>query len=117
MYEYKAVCVSVRDGDSAWLEIDMGLRIYHKANCRLFGINTPELNSTDTVQREKAVAAKARLTELIAGKAMTIISKGFDKFGRSLVTIFIDGNNINQQMIVEGFADRYLAISHGNDLA
>ena len=113
MNEKKAVCMSVRDGDSAWLEIDMTLRIYHKANCRLFGIDTPELNSTDSIQREKALAAKARLTELIAGKAITVIDKGFDKFGRVLVIIILNGQNINEQMVAEGFAIRYSAISHG----
>ena len=95
IFEYKySVCISVTDGDSAHIELDMGLRIYTRANCRLYGINTPELNSTDPVQRERALAARTRLTELIGGKAISVISRNLDKFGRPLATVFLDGKNI-----------------------
>jgi endonuclease YncB( thermonuclease family) len=104
MYDYSATVISITDGDSAHIEIDLGLRIYHRTNCRLFGINTPELNSPDPVARTQAQAAKARLAELIDGQAVFVYSHALDKYGRPLVTIFLDGININQQMVDEGFA-------------
>ncbi len=47
MYDYKGTYISNRDGDSVELEISLGLKIYHRTNCRLAGINTPELNDPD----------------------------------------------------------------------
>jgi endonuclease YncB( thermonuclease family) len=113
MYDYHAQMISITDGDSAHIEIDLGLKIFHRTNCRLFGINTPELNSTDPIIRTKAQAAKARLAELIEGKKTLVYSHALDKYGRPLVTIFLDGENINQRMIAEGFAVEMKGVIHG----
>ena len=34
-------------------------------------------------------------------------SHGVGKYGRCLGTIYVDGENINQVLLVEGYAERY----------
>jgi endonuclease YncB( thermonuclease family) len=105
LYQYQAQVVRVVDGDTCEISIDLGLKIYRRQNCRLSGINTPELNATNPAVREKATAAKQRLIELVEGKNVFIISKKLDNYGRPLVEIFLsDGTSVNQTMIDEGYA-------------
>jgi endonuclease YncB( thermonuclease family) len=56
------------DGDSLWLLFDKGDYQYTNANCRLFGINTPEMNDPDPAVRLKAVAAREHLAGLLGLK-------------------------------------------------
>ncbi len=110
IFDYKGLYISNRDGDSSTIELDLGLKIYHRTNCRLAGINTPELNDPDPAMRIKAFAARDRLKELLTGKQIIVYSHKLDKFGRPLVTIYIDSVNINQQMITEGHAQVMMGI-------
>jgi endonuclease YncB( thermonuclease family) len=115
MYDYKAIFIKATDGDSAQIEIDLGLKIYHRTNCRLAGINTPELNDPDPEVRLKAFAARDRLRELLTGQTIIVISHKLDKFGRPLVTILINGLSVNQQMINEGHAQIMMGIPTEGD--
>jgi len=106
-YCYKAKCVYVYDGDSVTLDISLGFNITMlQQKTRLLGINTPEVRGPE---REKGLVSRDRLRELIDGKDIIVSTykdKG-GKFGRWLVTIFLDGVNINQQLIDEGLAEVY----------
>ncbi len=104
LYTYRAKYIANHDGDSSEIELDLGLKIYHRTNCRLAGIDTPELNDPDPVMKAKAIAARDRLRELLTGKVITVISHKLEKYGRPLVTILINGVSVNQQMIDEGHA-------------
>lgn len=55
------------DGDSVWLMMDKGEYQYSNANCRLFGINAPELNDKDPEVRKKAQNSREYLTGLLGG--------------------------------------------------
>lgn len=65
-------------------------------------------------RKSKRFLAKNRLIELLASVDNTFVltSKGLDKFGRSLATIYINmqGNQIdvNKLLITEGHAITYL---------
>ena len=106
-YCYKATCVSVYDGDTVTLDISLGFNItMHKQKVRLLGINTPEVRGEE---RELGLISRDRLRELIDGKDVVIVThkdKG-GKYGRLLATIYLDGVNINQQLVDEGFAKAY----------
>jgi len=106
-YCYKARCVSVYDGDTVTLDISLGFNVVmHKQKVRLLGINTPEVRGEE---RELGLVSRDRLRELIDDKDVIIVThrdKG-GKYGRLLATIYLDGVNINQQLVDEGLAEAY----------
>ena len=105
-YCYKAKCVSVYDGDTVTLDISLGFDTTMKHKVRLLGINTPEIRGKE---RLDGLISRDRLKELIDGKDIIIVThkdKG-GKYGRLLATIFLDGVDINQQLIDEGLAEVY----------
>lgn len=109
MYQYKAIVERVVDGDTVVLNIDLGFTVRWKSSCRLWGINTPELNSKDQAERLKALEAKDFLTtNLPVGSEVVINSKQLDKYGRPLVEIITRGVIINNELIANGLAKDYL---------
>jgi len=105
MYDYKATIIKVIDGDTVDVAIDLGLRIYTQQRIRLYGINAPEMRTT------QGPAAKQRLSELLpAGSEVRLrtFKDSQEKYGRYL-GIFIDseGHEVNQRMVAEGHAKEY----------
>ena len=108
MYTYTAEVLKVVDGDTLQLNIDLGFRMSFKANCRLNGLNTSELNSRVGDERLDALRSKEFLEEHCpAGKIMKVVSKKLDKYGRPLIELYDDELNINELMIKEGYAKPY----------
>jgi len=107
LYTYKARCVSVYDGDSITLDIDLGFNHWMlNQKIRLFGINTPEIRGSE---RLSGLIARDRLRELIEGKDI-ILASHMDragKYGRWLATIYLDEININKLLLEEGLASVY----------
>ena len=77
--------VSVYDGDTMKVVFPLNNKMY-KWNCRLLGIDTPELRTKDTHEKELAKIAKENLMKLVLNKVITIHCGGWDKYGRLLVT-------------------------------
>jgi micrococcal nuclease len=105
MYTYAAKCVRVVDGDTVFLNCDLGFRLFSEFEFRLAGINTPEMRGAT---RDAAMTAKARLTDLIVGKPLIVQTAKSDKYGRWLATIRVGEDNINQRLIDEGHAVPYM---------
>lgn len=102
MYKYNAVVNKIIDGDTVNLTIDLGFRLSYTANCRLSGINAPEMNT------EEGKASKITLTLLLGlGNKYLIESTGLDKYGRPIVTIIKGDTSINMMMIEQGQAEKY----------
>ena len=116
MFDYRAVVVSVVDGDTIHVDLHLGFEIWQKnATIRLTGINAPELNATDPTIRASAVASRnALLSWLPTGTKVTMLSQQdkTEKFGRLLGTILVDTAtgplNLNDWMVTNGFAVPYL---------
>ena len=113
MYTYKARLIRVIDGDTVDAEIDLGFGVYMKQRVRLYGINTPDSRSKEQEERERGLASKQRLTEILTREFIveTILNKR-GKFGRILGILYVeqeDGirNNINETLVKEGFAKEY----------
>jgi endonuclease YncB( thermonuclease family) len=96
MYQYKAKLNKIVDGDTVNLTIDLGFRMTMTANCRLAGINAPEMST------KEGQVAKVYLTTILPD-SFTIQSTGLDKYGRPVVKI----GDINQKMIDSGNAVKY----------
>lgn len=109
MYRYAAKLIRVVDGDTVWMDVDLGFTVHVNICFRLLGINSPELIGSDPAGGR---AAKAHLEQLLAQGALTLRSEKplkTDKYGRWLADITVtrpDGTafNANQQMVVDGHA-------------
>lgn len=102
MYQYNAVVNKIIDGDTVNLTIDLGFRLSYTANCRLSGINAPEMET------EAGKNSKIALTLLLGlGNKYLIESTGLDKYGRPIVTIIKGDTSMNQVMIEQGHAVKY----------
>ena len=68
---------------------------------RLHGIDAPE---KDQAFGQKS---KQRLSDYVFGKDVTVKWKSKDKYGRILGTVFVDGKDINLEMLKAGMAWHY----------
>ena len=100
MYEYKATVKRIIDGDSLVLDIDLGFYMFmNETKIRLYGLDTPEMNSEDPLLRLQAIMATRYLYDNLQVGDKVIIKTVLDKrekYGRLLGTIFTkEGLNIN----------------------
>ena len=108
-YVYHAHVLSVYDGDTITVMLDLGMKITRKASCRLVGIDTPEIRTKVAGEKEAAYAARDRVRELILDKHVTIQSMSKpDKYGRLLVRVWDgDGRCVNDLLVGEKHAISY----------
>ena len=117
MYEYRCKVIRVIDGDTVDVDIDLGFDIMLRdERVRIMGIDTPESRTRDKVEKKFGLASKARLKELIGGRAGPILKtqinkKGEDmrgKFGRILGDFVTeDGRMVTDILVEEGHAVAY----------
>lgn len=111
LYTYRAVIVSVYDGDTVRADIDLGCNIWIRNEpLRLYGINAPEVRGES---RADGLKVRDYLAEFIAGKPVFIRTykdkKG--KYGRWLAEIFLETTaaelvNVNTWLVVNGYAEK-----------
>lgn len=108
-YVYRAEVLSVYDGDSITVALDLGLSIKVRAKCRLLGIDTPEIRTKSAAEKKAAYMARDRLREMILEQTVLLRSvEKPDKYGRLLVTVWTqDGICVNRVLIDEGLAREY----------
>ena len=114
MFTYNVTINRIVDGDTAKVDIDLGFGIvYSNQTIRFWGIDTPESRTRDLEEKYYGkLSAQYVKDRLIVGEKYqmrTEIDKG--KFGRILGEFFIDGVSLNQQMIDENMAVKYLGQS------
>ena len=103
---YNAKVISVYDGDTITAVFKFN-GVYYKWNCRLNGIDTPEMKSKSTDEKNAAIKARDFLREKILGKVVKLECGDFDKYGRLLVNVFINDEKINDTIIQQGYAKQY----------
>ena len=99
--------VSVHDGDT--LRVLDAAGTQHKV--RLQGIDSPE------TRQAFGTKARNRLADLTMGKAVTVRVHGRDRYGRTLGTVEAAGQDVNRQMVADGFAWHYVEYSKDAGLA
>ena len=107
MYTYKAKLDRIIDGDTVDAYIDLGFDISVHKRIRLAGIDSPESRTRDLEEKERGLASKQRLTDLLKDGEFVLESKEVGKYGRVLGTLHIDDLNINETLVQEGFAVEY----------
>jgi micrococcal nuclease len=110
IFVYRARAVRVVDGDTCDLIVDLGFRMTTTQRFRLLGVDTPELHSKDTYERERAVAAMQALTSMLAQGTgdwpLLIRTQKSDSFGRWLAEIWVENNSlhVNDALLAGGYA-------------
>lgn len=93
--------VKVTDGDT--ITILTGDK--KQVKIRLNGIDAPEL------KQDFGRAAREHLASMIAGKFVSVKEHGQDRYKRVLGTISLDGVDINEKMVKDGYAWAFVKYS------
>ena len=113
-YTYKAYVIEVIDGDTLWVNIDLGFDMWSNQKIRLKGINTRELTNKEGQSAKEYMQAKLKGCKFIAIKTYWR-----DKFTRYLADIFYkkretdlytiieNGKHLNQELLNEELAVKY----------
>jgi micrococcal nuclease len=94
LYWYKATLIRAVDGDTAEIDLDLGMDIHFRERVRIYGINTPEIFGVKKESNEyaKGMEAKRAVEELLGDREFWVKThkdkKG--KYGRYIVEIFFD---------------------------
>ena len=118
MYEYK--CKEIKkivDGDTLAVVLDLGFNIFHSCRVRMAGIDTPESRTRDLDEKARGKLAKEFLknwvTEYENNKKNIVIKtkkeKAKGKFGRVLGELWVEGVNVNEDMMESYHAVPYSA--------
>jgi micrococcal nuclease len=93
----------VVDGDTIKVKDATG-----ELTIRLVGIDAPEVSHK---KRESGQPFSQQSTKYLAGmvlnKSVSIKEYGYDRYGRTLAVVFLDGKNVNLEMVKAGFAEVY----------
>jgi len=89
--------VGVHDGDTATV-LDANKQQW---KIRFNGIDAPEL------KMDFGNKSKQNLSDMIFGKEVKVVYNKFDKYGRTVGTVFINGMDVNLEQIKAGFAWHY----------
>lgn len=99
-YKTNGRIASVYDGDTVRIIFSFHGTFY-KWNCRLTGIDTPELRTSNAKEKEYGYQVRDILREKILNKVVSVECGKFDKYGRLLVTITCDENCCVNKWLVE----------------
>jgi endonuclease YncB( thermonuclease family) len=89
--------VRVIDGDTVVLQDTYGTR----HTLRLAGIDAPEK------RMPYGMAARQQLFQWVAGQAVTALTTKQDRYGRTVATVLLHGQDVNLAMVQNGLAWHY----------
>ena len=104
--EHEAKCFYVYDCDT----IHVAIRLHGTCTsfrCRIRGIDGPEIRSKSVVEKTLAYAGRVRVKELVDKKMVRIRCHHFDKYGRLLVDVLFDNDDLGRTLIQEHLAYPY----------
>jgi micrococcal nuclease len=101
VYEYRAHCVRVVDGDTYDIEVDLGFSIRYQIRVRLKDIDTAELNAKSAAERQHADEARILATRLLTSMPLTIRTEKdrIGIYGRYTASVTLpDGTDLAQRL-------------------
>ncbi|MFQ5407506.1 MAG: thermonuclease family protein [Anaerolineales bacterium] len=115
MYTYLATVSRVVDGDTVYVDVDLGFYLRQHMKLRLAGINTPEIRGAE---RAEGLNAKAFVAAAIPiGSRVVIKTSKLGKYGRYIADIYylpdsadpheilMNGRHLNQELLDAGLAE------------
>ncbi len=103
--QFQAKVIGVYDGDSITVLIDK-----QQYKVRLAEIDAPEIG------QDFGSKSKAHLSDLVFGKEVSGERTDVDRNGRNICRIFVDGVNVGEKMVTDGFAWHYKEYSKSDEL-
>jgi len=103
MFEYRATLIRVVDGDTVWLDVDLGFDVRRKDSFRLYGIDTPELGTPEGEEAKRFVEDMVEDQPLL----LRTIKDRREKYGRYLGIIVVGGVSVNDALVRAGHAREY----------
>jgi endonuclease YncB( thermonuclease family) len=111
--QFLAKIMSVYDGDTVRVKFrahDSKRLVQYRA--RLYDINAPEMKPKKSMLHREdeikaATLARDALRKRILHREVRIECKDFDDFGRILLTVYLKDENINEWMLLNGYAKRW----------
>ncbi len=95
----RAELVRVVDGDTVRLTLEIAPgQFLRNQSCRLLRIDAPEMRT------ELGPHSKRGLEEFLAGKKLEAEARARDRFGRLLIELTADGDNVSDWMVSRGYA-------------
>ena len=94
---YQAVKVS--DGDTLNVQkVENGKFTGEVIKIRMFGIDAPEKT------QDYGSESKQALEKMVNGKTLEIEEKNRDRYGRTVAVVYVNGKNVNEEMVKNGNA-------------
>ena len=112
MYTYNAKLDRVVDGDTVDALVYLGFDTWKKVRIRFYGIDAYESRTKDLEEKEKGLAAKQRVIDILNenNNKFTLKSYGVGKYGRCLGEIFVESlgeDSLQKTLINEGHGVEY----------
>ena len=105
--------VKVHDGDTITIvtvlfngDVSPKSNLY-KFNVRVLGIDTPELKTKNTKEKELGIVARDALRALLMNKVVKLKNVSYDKYGRILCNVFLDDVNVSEWLVSNNHAVLY----------
>jgi endonuclease YncB( thermonuclease family) len=96
-------CIRVTDGDTITVATDG-----QKHTIRLVGIDAPEKSHGKHKPGQPfSQSSTKHIAGLVLNKPVDIVSYGTDQYGRTLGVVYVDGKNVNLEMVRAGLAEVY----------
>ena len=89
--EFEAKIVYVYDGDTIHVVFKV-FNDYYRWNCRIMGVDTPELRTKNEKEKEKGYMVRDKVKENFLNKIVKIKCYNFDKYGRLLIDVYLPKN-------------------------
>jgi endonuclease YncB( thermonuclease family) len=105
--KYSCSVLGAVDGDTFVVLVTLGLGVYFKIRIRIAGINCCEMHDPDPEKKAKAQQAKefASKWENPINSA-EITHYGYDKYGRSICDLSVNGKDYATEILAVGLADK-----------
>ena len=109
---HRAKVVKVYDGDTVHIVLKK-FNQFFRFNCRISGVDTPELRTKNTIEKQMGYMVRDKLSELILDKIVTVHCDDFDKYGRLLIRIDIMDSSSNPIDISDWLISNEYAYAYG----
>lgn len=105
-FKTDAKVVKVYDGDTIHV-VFFYFDKFYKWTGRIAHVDTPELRTKNEEEKKKGYEVRDKLRELILGKIVRLHCHDFDKYGRLLMDVEIEGVKVDEWLITNGHAKKY----------
>lgn len=101
--------IKVYDGDT----ITIATRVrghgneWYRFQVRLQGIDCPEMKTTNVIEKKIAMIARDFVSSKVLNKIITLSNIQYEKYGRLLADVFIDGESLSESLLIARLAVRY----------